>query len=61
MKHLNEFDSVGQRKSVMMHDDGRVFRPVQENLYSIEHRLADMKRTGVSKQVSKKSNIFTVT
>ena len=46
MKHLDDqFDANGMRKAVMMHDDGRIFRPVDENLYSIERRLEDMKRT----------------
>lgn len=51
MKHLDEVDSKGQRGALMMHDDGRVFRPVEENLYSTERRLADMERTGVDMQV----------
>lgn len=50
LKQLDQIDNNGNT-AVMMHDDGRVFRPVVESLYSIEHRLKDMDRTGVNRQV----------
>ena len=52
LKHLDEFDDNGLRKSVMLNDDGTVFRPVDQLVYSVDCRLKKMFETGLKFAIS---------
>jgi len=46
-----EHDKTTPGRARMMRDNGKLFRPVEENLWNVQARLEDMERTGVTVQV----------